>query len=427
LSTVGAQEHGAAASARSAAERRFGLALLAIVAAGVVLRVIYTLAEAPTPATSLNDEFYFSALPKLLADGHGWVAPADFTFNGIVRPTAEHPPLYTVLLAGLAKLGGRSVELQALTGSIFGAGTIGLVGLIGRRVAGARAGLIAAALAALYPMLIAADGALMSESLFGLLSAAMLLAAYRLWDAPSIGRALVLGAVAGLAALTRGEALLLLVLFLLPLLRRSDGRRASAVAVAALVVVLAPWTIRNWVEFDQPVVIATNSGSAVGGANCDRTYHGPELGFWSLQCVGHPPGNEAESLGEAGRRGRRYAADHLGRVPVVLAARLGRVWSVYHPFQRPEGRSSRVNKLGVVAFFLLVPFALAGAVLLRRRGGDLWILAMPFVAVSVTALATYGNVRFRESAELSLVILAAVALDALLRRRDQASPAAAPA
>ena len=71
----------------------------------------------------------------------------------------------------------------------------------------------------------------------------------------------------------------------------------------------------------------------------------------------------------------------------------------------------------MICFFLLLPFAVAGVVLLRRRSDAVWILLMPFVAVSVTALATYGNMRFRESAELSLVVLAAVALDSLWRSR----------
>ena len=49
-----------------------------------------------------------------------------------------------------------------------------------------------------------------------------------------------------------------------------------------------------------------------------------------------------------------------------------------------------------------------------------WILLVPFIVVSVTALRTYGNLRFREPAEISTVVLAAVALDALWRRRQAA-------
>ena len=102
-----------------------------------------------------------------------------------MRATAEHPPLHSVVLAGLAELGGRSADAQRLTGAVFGAGTIVVAGLLARRLAGERAGLIAAGVAALYPVLIVTDGALMSESLFVVLVGLSLLAAFRLAEAPS--------------------------------------------------------------------------------------------------------------------------------------------------------------------------------------------------------------------------------------------------
>ncbi|HYP48321.1 MAG TPA: glycosyltransferase family 39 protein [Thermoleophilaceae bacterium] len=406
------------------ARDRFRPALLAIVAGALLIRVLYILLESPWPPPGLDDQYYFSALPKLLADGQGFIAPFKFDFERLTVPTAEHQPFYSVVLALPAWLGLDSPDAQRLPGALFGAGTVAAVGLLARRLAGDRAGLLAAGLAAVYPTLIAADGALMSETLYGLLVAVSLLAAYRFLDRPDAGRALVFGALLGLTALTRGEALLLFPLLLLPAFRRPGGPRAAAVAVLAFVVVLTPWTIRNWSAFDRPVLVATNSGTAIAGANCDATFSaGDKLGGWNPPCIKEHPGkNEAEHHSEALRDGVRYAGDHAGRLPVVLAARLGRVWSVYKPFQIPEGRSVRVQKLGVVMFFLLVPLAAWGALLLRRRGVNLWILLMPFVVVTVTALATYGNVRFREPAELSLVILAAVALDALWRRRAAAPP-----
>ena len=60
---------------------------------------------------------------------------------------------------------------------------------------------------------------------------------------------------------------------------------------------------------------------------------------------------------------------------------------------------------------------IAHAVAQRRRGEVTWILLAPFIIVAVTALTTYGNLRFREPAEIALVVLAAVAADELLRRR----------
>ena len=406
------------------AARRLGFwpGLAAIVAVGLTVRVLYTLLVSPWPPATIDDQFYFNALPLLLADGHGFINPFVYVFQDhAVRATAEHPPLHSVVLAGLAELGGRSADAQRLTGAVFGAGTIVVAGLLARRLAGERAGLIAAGVAALYPVLIVTDGALMSESLFVVLVGLSLLAAFRLAEAPGLGRGAVLGAVVALAALTRGEALLLLALLLVPVLGRPAGRRAALVSVAAFALVLAPWTIRNWVVFDQPVLISTNPGSAIGGANCRETYYGDQLGGWRPQCLRPSPGNEAEHMAHLRREGIDYARDHASRLPVVLAVRLARVWNAYDVFQVPEGRSVRAHKIGVGVFFLLVPFALAGAYLLRRRRTALWILLAPAIMVSITALTTYGNQRFRAAAEISLVVLAAVAADALWRRRSGGS------
>ncbi len=412
---------------RAARGRPFWPVLLAIVAAGVAVRVIYTLAVAPWPPVALDDQFYFSGLPRLLADGHGFINPFQEILKGVTVPTAEHPPLYSVVLAGFAKVGLGSSDAQRLSGSLFGAGTLVAVGLIARRLAGERAALIAVALGAVYPVLIAADGALMSESLFGLLVAFSLLAALRLREAPSLRRGLVLGALAGLAALTRGEALFLLPLVLLPALRRPGGARAALAALAACLVVLTPWTVRCWIVFDQPVIIATNSGTATGGANCRATFYGAHIGGWWPPCLVNHPGNEAQNHREQFADGVRYARHHAGRLPVVLAARLGRVFSLYDPFQTPEGRSKRLQELSVPVFLLLALLGAAGALELRRRGRGAWILVTPFLVVALTALLTYGNARFREPADVAVVVLAGVALDALWERRSRARRVGAPA
>src|SRR2546427_628085 len=80
-----------------------------------------------------------------------------------------------------------------------------------RRVAGERVGLAAAAIAAVYPALFALDSTVRSESLYALLIALALLGAYRLVERPTWRAAAALGVAIGLAALTRGEGLLLLV------------------------------------------------------------------------------------------------------------------------------------------------------------------------------------------------------------------------
>jgi len=311
-----------------------------------------------------------------------------------------------------------------------GTATVALIGVAGRLVAGDRTGLIAAALAALYPFLWLADGALMSETLYGALVAGGLVTALLFARAPSVRLALVLGGLIGLAALTRGEGILLVPLLALPLALRAPRRwQLAGASVAATAVVLAPWFIRNAIVFEEPVLISTNGNAVFVGANCGPSYHGRFVGLWQLPCYGvRPPGDESEKAAEYRNRGLDYARDHAGRVPVVVAARVGRVWDFFHPVEHQnygyfEGRSRVAGKIGLGLYYPLLALAIAGAVVLRRRRDvPLYpLLALPLL-VTVTAALVYGFTRFRFAAEPALVVLAAVALDAFLRRRGRRPP-----
>ena len=71
---------------------------------------------------------------------------------------------------------------------------------------------------------------------------------------------------------------------------------------------------------------------------------------------------------------------------------------------------------GFVAYWLLVPFAIGGIVLLLLARALLWPLVAPFLSVAIGTVLTYGNQRFRIAAEPALVVLAAVACVALVAR-----------
>jgi hypothetical protein len=394
-----------------------GLALIAV--AGLAARLAYALLLVKSKPL-LGDALEFHLQANLLADGHGYIQPFLFQGKGIARASADKPPLYPFLEAGMSLLGGRTWAWHQLVGCAAGTGTVAVVGLVGRRAAGSRAGLIAAGLAAAYPLLVAADGSLRSESVYALCIALVLLAALAYRDAPSGRRAALLGIAIAAAALTRGEALVLLVALALPLC----GWRRAGVAGVACVVVLAPWLARCWIVFDRPVLISTNVGGLLAGANCDSTYHGALIGQWDFGCI-PPPVHTNEAL-EAERlrnRGLDYARDHAGRLPVVEAARLGRSFELYRPREQArqeaffEGRNLRVEQAGVACYYALALLAAYGVVVLRRRDGPWAVLLAPVVLVVFVTVISYGFTRLRVAAEPAVVVLAAVALDALAARR----------
>jgi hypothetical protein len=404
------------------------VARLAVILAGALaLRVLYTVLVAQDIPV-IGDALTYHLLGGKIAAGDGFeraphpqLAPLDAWIPG--RPTAEHPPLFPLLIGAITKLGANSYLAQKLVLCGVGTATVAFIGLAGREVAGATVGLVAAGIAAVYPFLWVVDGSLMSETLYGTLLAATMWLALRFWRRPSLGLAAAIGALAALAALTRGEALLLVPLLLLPLAYRGApgwGRRAAiaAVAVGAFVLVLAPWTIRNLTVFEEPVLISTNGSAVFVGSNCGPVYHGEFIGLWNFNCYGSAPGGDESEEALAYRdRGLDYAREHAGRVPLVMGVRLLRVWDFFRPGQQAiyetlEGRSETASRIGLAFYYPLLVLAIAGAVLLRRRRAPLWPLVAFPVMVSITAVLVYGVTRFRFAAEPALCVLGAVALAA---------------
>jgi hypothetical protein len=197
--------------------------------------------------------------------------------------------------------------------------------------------------------------------------------------------------------------------------------------------VVAPWVAFNLSRFEKPVFMSSGDGTVLLGANCSTAYD-EAPGLWFGTCLPKkvPPGDESEVSAAYRSLARRYVEDHASRVPVVALARLGRLLQVYGPgttvsFSDFEGRPEWASWLGLAVFWLTVPFAIGGAVVLRRRNTKIWPLLMPVWLVLANAVIFYGLPRFRVPAEPSLAVLAAVGVTAVVTHvRDRPDPAVEP-
>jgi 4-amino-4-deoxy-L-arabinose transferase-like glycosyltransferase len=419
---------------------RFGTALALIAGLGLAARLVYALVVMDGVAVG-GDGLEFHLLANQLASGDGYVQPLVVAPSHVA--TADKPPLYPLLLTIPSLLGWKTLVAHRVVSCLMGAALVAGVGLLGRRVGGERVGLVAAAIAALYPLLVVLDGSLRSESLYLPLIALVLLLAYRAIDAPSPWRAALLGVAIGLAALTRSEALLLVLLLGVPVLGLTPAGRRGALAAALAVGCLAtvgPWLARDWITFDRPTGISTNEGGLLAGANCDAAYHSVLIGTWACFPRNDPRWGRNEAVISGHLRGRAfdYVGDHAGRVPAVIGVRVLRVWDLWSPARAARLESSiadrhiRAQQAAMVALYLLVPFALGGVLVLRARGEPLRILLVPLAFVTLVAALSYGSTRFRVAAEPALVVLAAVGAAALwdrlrARRGAAADPEVQPA
>ncbi len=122
----------------------------------------------------------------------------------------------------------------------------------------------------------------------------------------------------------------------------------------------------------------------------------------------------------------QYIDHHVNRLPVVMLARIGREWDLYEPVQMAhletgEGRPFVASLVGLAFYYALLPFAVAGIVIMRRRRIDQWFLLVPAGVVTLVSALVFGQPRFRAPFEVCLVVLAAPAM-VLLSQRFSGEP-----
>ncbi len=242
---------------------------------------------------------------------------------------------------------------------------------------------------------------------------------------PRFANAAWLGLVCGFGALSRAELILMVPFLAVPaaVLARGPTRavrvRLLALTMAVCIVTVSPWVVRNLVTFREPTFLSTGDG-AILGSSCDKTYYGNEIGLWNFDCAVQAEPARDPSVASANQRKAafKYIGNHLGRLPVVMAVRVLRIWDLYRPFQgaryaETEGRNIVVGWVGLVVHWLFIVLGFIGFFAMKRRGLTRWPLVMPIVFITLLASMTQGAIRYRAPAEVAVVLLGSFGLQAV--------------
>jgi dolichyl-phosphate-mannose-protein mannosyltransferase len=416
--------------------RRFALATAALATGAFGLRVAYLFAMRDRLHYGLDTNWY-ELVARTIAKGHGVVDPATFySFRGSV-PTAFRPPLYPTFLAALIKYVHGSRLTFQLAGCVVGAVTVVLTAVLGRRVAGARVGLVAGALASVSPVLFAVDVSVMAETIYVPLVLGAVVLTVDAVTRPVWWRFAAAGALVGLSALARGDGITLVLLMVLPaaLFAGGGGWRPrllhTGVAVLAVLAVIGPWVARNQHRLGQPTLATLDVATTLAGANCRASYYGSDLGSWDHACTVRPGDarlSEVQLTRSLEKQAARYARHHAVRLPLVGPVRVLRLWGFYDPAgeARREAVESRNEKWQLVAWAWHLPVvALAGygfVLLWRRRRAQCLVLLAVVAAVTLTGLLTYGKSRLVASSEPVLLVAAATAAVEALSALRRSAP-----
>ena len=438
--------------------------LAGIMLAAILLRLGSALYQGNTVTDlpGIYDQISYDALARRVIDGHGFsFAEGWWPATRAGEPTAHWSFLYTLYLAAVYALFGAQPLIARLIQAIV-AGVLHswLVWRIGRRVFGPTTGLVAAGLSAVYIYFFYYSGGLITETFYIIGILWTLDAALRLaeiarrkdteGDSPTSKwwPWLELGLAIGVTVLLRQVFLLFVPFLWLWLWWTLYQPRTKAVGVqstgkwifnwpvlmglllATLVVVMmiVPWTVRNYRAFGTFVPLNTNAGYAFFWGNHP---------IYGIRFVGILPTNgpnyydlipkELLSLNEAEldrallQRGIGFVVDDPLRF-ILLS--LGRSGEYFRFWPSPQsGMISNISRVGSFGIFL--PFMLYGlwvsATLTRnlRHSGQRSAIVLLYVFIVVyTAvhLASWALIRYRLPVDAVLLLFAALGLEALATR-----------
>ncbi len=363
-------------------------------------RLVYILQGNEMPPQDSPD---YDEIALNLLRGEGFVARENwFGFEVL----SWRPPFYPFFLAFIYKVAGYSHMAVKCAQALVGAGTVVLV----YELAGKLRPPIAPAVgfcAAFYGPLVASANEVMSETVFTFW---LLMAAWQLVG--SIVRkngftvnCLAGGAAIGMAALTRPVALVFLPAFVLTAVLRYHhaGLLRCFWVALALVVVVTPWTWRNYQVHGELVPISTHGGFILARSNATDPDWRRNRGWTIEQTFFEEIPGEVERDRYWYRQGINFVLSQPDAYLRLAGERFLRFWYFLHPEYN-------------FWFMSVLPFFFAGFYRYWSNGGFLLLSSVTALSLGVFTFVLYGSTRFRLPLEPFFILFAIAFLHQFLPR-----------
>jgi 4-amino-4-deoxy-L-arabinose transferase-like glycosyltransferase len=402
------------ASESTPAMARVGWAILPAIALAIRLAYISTLP--PTNVVTFEaDPITYDQIATNILAGKGFRGASFYYPPGTEVLTTFWDPLYPLFLAAVYATFGHSIPAVRVVQALIGTASVAMIWHIGRRLAGPAVGLFAAAILAGYPFLLYYTGQLLTETLFIGLILATVAAGIEAMRTGHVAWHATLGVCGGLAAMGRAEAFVFTLAYV-PWCARFGPRPGQRHWLVRLTVgwlvmgaTLAPWTIRNNMQFGRPIITTTKLGY-----NLYKYYH-PEM--TPDQTVRVVPFPDLEGLDEPARADllQRLGIEFMLHKPVRSAQFMATKFLLLFKITPSNDATRGYALISVLSFGVLLPFMAAGAAMVVWRGPTWWPV-IGYVAFSIASkTAVFAGIRLRMQIEPFLVLFAAVAITTLGR------------
>ncbi|WP_166825027.1 ArnT family glycosyltransferase [Thalassoroseus pseudoceratinae] len=363
----------------------------------------------------------------IAGDADGYWQLAETIVNGEPYEIYDPPrrvlrmPGFPVILAAAMKLGGGSPLFVRIVLAAIGTAACGLTFCLGRELTNATTGLLAGLLVALSPLQVGFSVLILSETTFAVPMIASLWAFTILlrtdWSDQPVRGIFVASGVGisiGLAVLIRPTWLPMALVFagvcVLTKRFRPSSLLHGVVVIGSTVLVLLPWTIRNWQVTGRPIMTTLWAGpSLYDGLNPHAT------GASDMRFLEDDGLLESLSEDELNRHywqaAWQYAQENPGRSVVLAFRKVGRLWS---PWLNAEAAQRWFVQVPVVLTTLfLFGSGLVGFWDQRRNLLLLGITVGPALFLTAVHTLFVGSVRYRLPMEFPLAVLAAIGVQSV--------------
>lgn len=363
-------------------------------------------------------DYEIGTLAGSLAMGHGYSDP--YPFFGHSGPSALMPPVYPIALAGIFRVFGLYSLTSALVALFLNALLSAVTAIpiyeLARQCFSERVAKWSAWLWVVFPYSVYWSSVFpWATTLTTLLLTILLILALRLESTSGIGSWLRFGFLWGFAALA-DPVILSALPFIGGWVCYRSAKRArpwfwpATLAAVVFFAVLAPWVIRNFTVFHQPVFIRDGFWLSFHAGNTGKTVH------WSDDSV-DPSQKPAEfselaRLGELGYMGQKreeslsFVHEHPGWFAQLIVRRFIYFWTGFWSFRSDYIALEPLDLANIPVSTAFTVLALLGLWrVFKERHPARWLFALVWLSFPCAYYVTRPLLRYRSPLDPEILIL----------------------
>ena len=397
--------------------------LFSIFGISLIIRLLYIILM---PTVVFGDATIYDGLAIGLIEGKG--------YGGGVGSLI--PPGQPFFLATIYSVFGYNTQIACIFQAFISSLTCIIIYYIGKSVLNKKIGIISGFIAAIYPTFIIYSGQLLTETLFIFLLPLSILYLLKVHEEPSAKNLIITGVSFGLATLVRPIILGFIPLILIWMLLSSKDRKKNLMRFVAIfvimMVVVSPWTIRNYNVHHDFVLVSLNGGCCFWmGNNPDATGRVLEQGNDAmLWTIWNMTDDEVARDKLFYKKGLEFIKENPSKFLVLSIKKFAYFWGFILPFFTcylydyfinpiPKGLFMVLAPLTVLPYAIVLPFAIFGIIFYQKRDRKAYLLFLLIFYYILIHSIILGSARYHLPLVPFSIIFAAYGACSMNRVRSE--------